>query len=281
MRTLVPNIETNKLIKMPDEEYFAIERTSSSAIRTFAQNRRKYYLQYVQKCLDDTESPALRIGSAVHAWALEGESAYKERFVVGPPGSSRTNMYQEFVDATPNQLTVLSEKEAQQVKYMVLRLWQNKLFSELMEEINPDVEHAVFFEYEGYDCKSKLDVLGFRKDGTPVLLDLKTTQDCEPKKFQESVDYWGYIAQVAFYRTALRKCGYDGPIETYIAAVDKKFPTAAALFQIPDEDCFFGELDNKYHLRQIRSCYDSGDWSCEYEQCLNTLRYHGQPRIVE
>lgn len=267
-------LQTNTLVKMPDEEYFAIDRVSSSSVRTFKRNRREYYLQYVSKELPDKDSPALRIGSAVHAWALEGIEAYEERFTVGPDCDIRSIKWREFCEAVPQGITVLHPKrEARLVRYMVDRLWNNHRFRSTMEEINPEMEQAAFFDYQGWECKAKLDAFGQREDGTYVLVDLKTCGDSSPPGFQESADKWHYIDQLAFYVEALRACGIEGKIETWFATVDKKFPVAAAMYEIKDHQIYLGSLENKHNLNEIRKCYDTGDWSCEHELAVNRIEY--------
>jgi hypothetical protein len=110
---------------------------------------------------------------------------------------------------------------------------------------------ASFFWYEDKVlCKCRPDLIcppfkGLHKPGEIYVVDYKTTKSCDPKQFADSVKYWGYDMQAAWYRRGMEKAGYN--VKEFAFVAQEKFPPyASKIFIITDE-----QMDSAWKNMQI------------------------------
>ena len=102
------------------------------------------------------------------------------------------------------------------------------------------------------------------KPGEIYVVDYKTTKSCDPKEFADSVKYWGYDMQAAWYRRGMEKAGYSVKEFAFVAQ-EKVPPYASKIFVITDEQMdkawdkmqVFLDAYNKYLYDGITTIYNS------------------------
>lgn len=108
----------------------------------------------------------------------------------------------------------------------------------------------------GLKCKGRLDYL--RPD---LVIDLKSSRDPAPAKFEKDAVAYGYAAQVAFYddgaRASKRVTGGRNPC---VVAVRSKDDFDVAAFQLTDEALEIGRMIYRSLLQRLLECTESDFW---------------------
>jgi hypothetical protein len=183
-------------------------------------------------------------------------------------GSPYTKIYKENkADMLDRYNCVIKEIEDTHIKGMK---------ANIIEEGNSYLQaegklpEASFFWYEDKVlCKCRPDLIcpPFKEPAVPgeiYVVDYKTTKSCDPKEFADSVKYWGYDMQAAWYRRGMHKAGYDVKEFAFVAQ-EKLPPYASKVFVITDEQMdkawnrmeVFLDAYNKYLKDGITSIYNS------------------------
>ena len=112
-------------------DYLALDRLSPSGAKDLLRSPAHY-----RAARDEprAETPALRMGSALHCLALEGRAAFAERFAVAPECDRRTKQgkadWATFTEAA-GERTVLTAAEAEPVEGMAAALHAHPLIPAL------------------------------------------------------------------------------------------------------------------------------------------------------
>jgi len=111
-------------------------------------------------------------------------------------------------------------------------------------------------EVTGLACKGRLDYI--RPD---VVIDLKTTRDPSPSRFEKSAHSYGYAAQLAFYHDgAVQRRLIDGKTRPYVIAVQSNGAPDVACFQLKQETLDAGRALYRSLLRKLVQCTEANYW---------------------
>jgi len=229
---------------VPFAEYRAIHAVSSGYLRTVYQHSPAHA---EHAALQDRDTPAMRVGRALHCMALEN-SEYAERFVTLPAGIDRRKtpdrkLVAELEAAYPRG--VLTPEEDGQVTGMFRALRDNEQAWSLLNRMG-DSEVTVTWE-DRVPCKARLD--HFSKVDT--LLDLKTCQSAARRDFErECRSKWYYGLQLAFYRMGLRACGRE-PLDVYLIALESSRPHGVVIYPVAQTYLNLWESTARILLAQI------------------------------
>ena len=120
-------------------------------------------------------------------------------------------------------------------------------------------------------------------DGTPTIVDLKTTADVSPDEFARSVHKYGYHRQDPHYRdgwAAALGCDPDD-IDFVFAVVDVNDPNLVMVYRLDDEAVSLGREQNKIAREIYRDCTESGNWPAWDDGIAGlSLRYY-DARAIE
>lgn len=201
------------------------------------------------------ETPALRIGSAVHAAVLQPDH-YAADFAVAPDVDRRTKegkeKWAEFQTVHAGK-TILTEDERELVACVTgqILVTMNRL------GIKPaHREVCLGAVYCGVPVKSALDLVA--EDG--YIYDLKTTEDGSPRGFQQSVRSYRYNLQAHFYRTVCELAGLGRPLGFRFIVVEKSPPYAVAVYEIGPNLMSYAIEDFERAVKLYADCTASGDW---------------------
>lgn len=208
-----------------------------------------------------TETPAMRLGTALHCAVLEPERFQAE--YVGAPdfGDERTKGGREakaaFKAAHPDKL-VLSSDEHEAVLGMSSSLARAKTPAVLLGR-SLRREASVFWAdaETGIECRCRPDALS---DDGRVIVDLKTTDDASPGAFERSIWKWRYHVQAAFYSDGVEAVSGES-LEGFVFIVVEKSPPYACAFYVLDADALeVGRRDYRAKLATIAECRSDGVW---------------------
>ncbi len=265
---------TDFIIHEPAGEYHARSRNgefmSSHMLADFRESPALYRKQILGE-IEQNESPALALGSAAHCLILEGKAEFDSQYLVtdgptnprtGEPFGKSTKAYAEW--KATQEREIVSGKDYNFIMKLQTSVWLHPVASELLS--GGVAEGVVREEYCGVPCQIRMDWFS-EKYG---LVDLKT---CDSLKwFESDCRRYGYLFQMAFYRSVIRKAtGRNVPV--HIVAVEKNEPFSTGVWKLTDEVLDLAELANKAALERYRNCCVSGAWPTGYEdtRIIDTL----------
>lgn len=236
---------------------------------------RKAPLLYKRKLsgeIEQTESPALVLGRALHVLVLEGRARFEQEYLVssgpvnaktGEPFGRNTKAYREWAAAQKKE--IVSGSDFALMSKMRESVWAHPVASELLDEGLP--EQTVRTTCCGEPCQARLD--WFRPDycGTPIIVDLKSTETLD--YFEGDARRFGYVHQLAFYREVLRIASGGGIVpDCYLVAVEKREPMRCGVWKLTDgllESC---AVENGRAIAELRKCRSENVWPTRTEDMM-------------
>jgi exodeoxyribonuclease VIII len=203
------------------------------------------------------DSPAMRLGRAVHCAVLEPDM-FPLEFVVYD-GARRGAAWTEFAgtNATRDILTIseyetaLGIRDAVHLDPHAAKLLQKGEAERVVEWTDAGT---------GLACKGRLDYLTGR-----TVVDLKTTKDITPRAFSRTCDRFRYVSQLGFYRDGVRE---ELGIEAGAAliAVESDPPHDVAVYTVSSDDLWNGSDEAHTLLERVAACEASGEWPGAYPE---------------
>ena len=193
------------------------------------------------------QSAAFRLGSAVDALAIGDGSLVK-------CCSARrgTKDYIKFLESCPEGVIILPAAEFGKACDMADSLVRNK---QAMELLKGERQRYLEWSWLGRELAGTPDVFCLEH-----LTDLKTGRTAQPDKFMSSARWYGYHAQLAWYRRALIECGFGTPASYWIVAVESSPPYPTTVFRLTDNAIEQGERACRAWLERLLVCEESDTW---------------------
>jgi exodeoxyribonuclease VIII len=258
-------------------DYYANKALSHSKLSCLAQNPMEFKMRYVDDppTLPLKESDAFAMGHAVHCLALEPERM-DERFVVTPKIDRRTKegKLQAIIFERDNEgKIVLTLDEYQDAIACVQALNNHPEFATIMAQPRR-VEVPLEFDLFGHRFKAKPDCI---VDSMRLILDIKTTDDASPHRWQWSAVDYGYHRQQIIYQQAL----WQDTREDYrfiFAVVEKPkpstrgIPPTVALYELDPDTVSMGYEDARRLVQDYEDRTANGWWQQYYSNGIVPLR---------
>lgn len=266
METLMqkPTANIDFLTQEPAEHYHAQSKhyLGSHALADF---RRSPLLYHRKKAgfIQDEDRPAYLVGRAAHVLILEGRAAFEEQFAIGGPVNPKTgSLYgsrtKAFADwATAQGKPVLTDDQLILVQEMHAGIHRNAYASELLA--TGQAEGVVRAEYCGLPCQIRLDWFNPQVG----IVDLKTCDDLT--WFEPDARRYGYIHQLAFYRSVLQLVTPQF-VSVFLIAVEKKEPFRCGVWRIGDDILGIAKCENEQAMARIKQCQSHDCWPTGYEE---------------
>ena len=214
------------------------------------------------------------VGGCTHTATLEphkldDEYAVKPESIDG--NSSRTNAYkavfQEMQDHAPDKRW-LTKSDYDTCMRMADSAREHPLLQTYLHDPDTIIEGTGYFGYEGAECKVRPDLFNTRSG---VVIDLKTTQEGDPKGFHHSCRRYGYDFQTAFYMEGLRRMGYN-PTQFIYLCVEKSAPYLTSAYEIDLTQVSRMKVKMGEACRTWVKCMESGVWP-GYGDHVQTLSF--------
>ena len=258
-------------------DYYANKALSHSKLSCLAQNPMEFKMRYVDDppTLPPKESDAFAMGHAVHCLALEPERM-DERFVVTPKIDRRTKegKLQSMIFERDNEgKIVLTLEEYQDAMACVQALNNHAEFATIMAQPRR-VEVAFEFDLFGHRFKAKPDCI---VDSMKLIVDIKTTDDASPHRWQWSAVDYGYHRQAWIYQEALMR-STDAAYKFIFAVVEKPkpstrgIPPTVALYELDDVTLSMGYQDTRNLVTEYEHRLETNDWQQPYSSGIVPLR---------
>ena len=214
-----------------------------SALKNFARSPAHY--KYASEHGTVT-TPAMAVGSAVHALVLEhGDS------IVRFDGTRRGKEWLAFQEAHANE-TILTATEYERAVQMAGAVTSHPRAAELLIGVH---ELAVEWRLGERACMGRIDSI--RPDG--AIVELKTAADASPRGFQRAAERLNYCAQLAWYIDGQRAANPDGPStdDAFVVAVESAPPYVVQTFAVTSHAIDLGRRTYRLWLEMLNVCEKS------------------------
>lgn len=225
-------------------KHSAISKSSLDAI-----NRSPAYYKWLQTH-EREETPAMKMGSAVHTAVLE-EHEFLDRYVMAPECDRRTKagkaLWAAFQEEYQEHI-VLTSKDWNLCMDIANSVKMHPQAARLLQGGQAEVSH--FWEEDGVEMRCRPDYLT-----NDYIVDLKTTQDASPTGFAKSIMNFRYHVQEAHY-TASTKL----PSKFYFIAVEKTAPYMVGVYQLDPQFLEMGMEARERNIRTLLQCQSLDSW---------------------
>jgi hypothetical protein len=132
-----------------------------------------------------------------------------------------------------------------------------------MELLKGERQRTVQWSWLGRECEGTPDVFSLDH-----LTELKTGRTAHPERFMSSARWYGYHAQLAWYRRALIECGFGTPASYWIVAVESAPPYPVTVFCLTDNAIDLGERACRAWMERLLVCESSDMWPAYTEAAV-------------
>jgi hypothetical protein len=255
--------------KLPESEYRSSPAVAQSDLKEFSRSPAHYISA---KCEPQESTPALILGTLIHAAVLEPES--EPQYHVKPEGMKfSTKEGIAWRDSRAKGFPIISTDDEKKIKGS----------AEAVK--NHGTARGIFYSQEGINeicafaqCsetglwrKGRFDRKTTDNCGNVVIADLKSCDDARPQSFQRSVVDYGYDRQAAYYIDLCRQIeGLENDPVFIFIAVEKTPPHGIRCYVLPPEVIEHGRAKYKRELAAFKKCQESCEWP-GYEEKIEVL----------
>ncbi len=244
-------METGIYTNIGHSEYHAMrDRVSNS------------YLSRLDKCpalvhVPQEATPALTLGRAFHALALEGETAFNAEFAIAPECDRRTksgkDIWSVFESTNPGK-TILSAEDGIRIYGMVESLMKHPFAVKLLAEGRSEVTVLWTDPTTGIDCRCRPDRVPSGNKG--VIADLKSVSDASEKAFLNAVLKYGWHREAGMYIEGWNAVtNSNGKVDAFpFIACEKEPPYRVEVYVLDDDFVNFGKSEFHRLLNVEKKC---------------------------
>ena len=242
-------------------DYFDRPGISASMLKSMAQGWRQFEAEYITRSAQRVETPALALGTAIHAALLEPDK-FRRDYITCPEECSdrRTKAYKEWA-ADAGDKIVLTQQDRTTIDRACDACYSNPTIHQLLR-LEGTAETEVYWtdEETGVDCKAKIDKLY-----SQLILDVKTTEDARPQAFAKTIGTFRYDLQSVHYMQAAN-------VDAFVfLAVEKSEPFRVRLYELCQTDLSDAREIRRELLVQYTGRMTAQDWREIGETEIQTL----------
>ena len=258
----------------------ATDRIGHSMLDAFRESPRDYRVKYSGPRSREPKGDALRLGSAAHDLAADPVAFLRDWFVLPEDVNLRTKAGRSVRDAaiTNRGDCYLTAGEFSDVRRWIEALMRGRATGPLLR--SPGVrERSLFWQDEetGLICKCRPDLW---LEEARIVVDIKTSRNARPDWFRKEIEDRGYHRGAAWYLDGLAQVAGPEPIDYMFAVVGKdRLETAA--YTLRAEDLAKARDQNRRALVALAACYESGDWTAQFERQVTELSLAGHAFAVD
>lgn len=247
-------VETGIVDGMPNHEYHAHDSLSATGLKILATQTPAHY----RWKMDNPEhKAAFDLGTAAHSLVLEDDHSH---IVVVDADSWRTKAAQQQRDDAYEQGKVpLLVKDYQMVKTMHDSVAGHPLAKIALE--GGKAEQSIFWDdpETGTRLRCRPDKLDLESRIGPLIIDLKTTVNADPREFGKTTHNLGYHQQAAHYLDGVKATtGADAAF--LFVLVEKTAPYLVSVVELDAEALDIGRAKNRRAISIYNQCKTSGEW---------------------
>lgn len=238
-------------------DYFAREGINWSTLKAMRDSA-LHYKHAVEHKREDT--PALALGRVTHSLVFEPNTFARDYAIF--EGARRAGKEWDAFEQANEGKTIFKPSEVEKAIAMAAAVRSHPLVAPYLaggtfEEVLTWVDQPT-----GLLCKAKADWI---IPGTRTLIDLKTAQTIDTRRFQGAVARYGYHGQLAHYAAGCEGALGWYPRRVILVAVESAAPFDVGVFELDEEARDAGESERRELLEKVKACREAGKWPGRYE----------------
>ena len=199
----------------------------------------------------EPQTEAMAFGSAVHCLLLE-PVAWLERYGVFE-GTRRGKAWDAWQEQFPGKIA-LKPDAMLEVEACAEAIRRHRVAGPLLTAVRTE-EPITWTDEQGVLCKARLDIIAPDR-----LIDLKTTSDVRPGKFERDAVKYLYHGQLAWYFDGAVAAGKLLPdARVYLIAAQNSGPYDVSVWQVPPQTLEQGRILYRRLLSTLLAC-QAADW---------------------
>lgn len=241
---------------------------SKSGLDMIARSPLHYWAAYLDPDREPREeTPAMRLGTAIHAAVLEPER-FTTAYMPAPKLDRRTKDGKEAWAALEAQAAaegkeIIAENDHMTCLTIQQNVRSNKAAKLLLDDGEPELSVMWTDDETGVLCKCRPDWFNIKQN---VIVDVKSTEDASPDAFQRSILRYDYHIQAAWYLDGIKAATGTTPKAFIFAAFEKSRPHAAAFYYADLDMLEIGRQQYRDRLRVYADCLSRNQWPGYPEQ---------------
>lgn len=240
-----------------DIAYFASPALNKSSIDLLLDCPARYKAR-LDGAEEEKDSAALRFGTLCHTLILQPET-FGAQYAISEL-DARTKAGKEWRESLPEGVQPVSAADYEKAQLMAEAVRDHPQARMLFGGENYTAEKAIFWTFNGVDCKAKPDIVA-EVHGRRYIGDLKTTESVEPEAIAKSIAKWGYHRQAAWYLHGMEAVGK--PCDAFIFIfVEKSWPHLVTMCQLDEAAITRGFEECARAVDILKECRASGKWPC-------------------
>jgi hypothetical protein len=245
------------VITESNADYHARKSISASRLKLLRQSPRVYQATVLLGNMPHSETPAMKLGTAIHCNALEPE-AYQHSYVCCPAECSdkRTTAYKAWAKNAGDRI-VLTETERATILSAASALRMHPIAGKIIQAAELTEKSVCYADpATGSDCR-------FRFDGIagPIVFDVKTIAECSMEKISRAIWDFGYHIQAAHYLTGLETLDPSTDWRFMFLFVETSGPWRVRVVELGPSEIELGRFERAALIRDLLARKASGDWS--------------------
>lgn len=236
-------------------EYSEVDAVNWSSLKYMAVSPLEYRYRTTPDA-PETDTPAMRLGRALHALLPTREEYDEDWLVYSETAARRGKAWAAFLAANPGK-EILTEAEAEVAISMAEAVRAHPKAAPLLDHGERERSMRWIDSSTGILCKGRTDLLNGR------LLEFKSTDRryLEPSAFASHAVRMGYHGQLAFYLDGLAASGYELQDEPTMVVVQSSAPWDVVVYDDISEG--FIEEGRAYYRRlldRLFVCATRDEW---------------------
>ena len=251
--TTIATAERGIVDDMPNHEYHAHNSLSASGMKILATQTPAHYRWKME---NPEHKGIFDVGTATHSLVLEDDHSGIE---VVECDDWRTKAAREARDAAyADGKTPLLTKEYKVVKDMRDSVAAHPLARIALE--GGKAEQSIFWDDStGTRLRCRPDKLDLESRIGPLVIDLKTIVNADPRKFGKVANDFGYHQQDPHYRDGVLKTTGADPSFLFVL-VEKAPPYLVSVVELDAEALNIGRALNRKAIHIYNQCRATGEW---------------------
>jgi hypothetical protein len=199
------------------------------------------------------DNDRLTLGRACHTAVLEPDRFLRE-YVLWEGGRRFGKQWESFREAN-NAKTILTVQQYEEALRIRDAVRGHRAALNLLSESGGKSEVTLKWEHPrtGLKCKGRVDWL------CSSLVDLKTTRNPDPRKFEADAGRLGYVFQLAFYLDGIASV-LGKALPAKIIAVQSVAPYDVVVYDVPEDVLAVGHEQVERAIDLVAQCTAANDW---------------------